>query len=222
MLHIHNRAALRRCLVAGAAALAGSGLIGAAAQVITDPTNSVEVSTAGEASSAYLVAVSSGGNGSASSTGVAVAVGSGQASSQTVAASTGGTASSCGGHVTLAFSLQGAGSCPGSPVEDPSGLALWGVGDGCASGAYVAAGLICAGSSNGVAVADSGDAGGRVSATSVGGNASAGELAVAGGGSAYACGGPNPVAFSPTGPSSSCRGTLPVGAQEGGLSFNGG
>ena len=220
MAHIH-RPGLRRCLVAAAAALAGSGVLGAAAQVITDPTNSVEVATGGDPSSAYLLAVSDGGT--ASGTGAAVAVGTGQASSQNVALSTGGQAYACGGHFPVAVSPLGAAalSCQGSQVSDPSGLGLWGVGAGCSSGAYLAAGDGCASSSNGVATGVSGDASGRVSATTVAGNATAGSIAITDTGTAYACGGVNPVAFSAQGSSSTCRGTLPVGAHEGGLSVNG-
>jgi hypothetical protein len=219
----HHRAALRRCLVALVAGVAGSGLIGAAAAVITDPTNSIEVTTNGEPSSAYLAAVSDGG--SADSTGVAVTVGSGAANSQNLAISTAGPATACGGHVPASVSEPyqgGAYACAASPIEDPSGLNLWGVGLDCAGGAYVAVGWGCAGSSQGAAASVTGLASGRTSAVSAEGDATSGSLAVSGTGTAYACGGPLPVAAS-TGPSSSCRGTaVPVGAHEGGLSMNGG
>jgi hypothetical protein len=94
-------------------------------------------------------------------------------------------------------------------ISDPTGENTF-MASECAGARYVAVGGSCATANDPDSVA-----------VDAPGPATSGEAAVSTTGTAYACGGPLPIAFS-GGSSSSCRGALPAGAQEGGLSMNGG
>lgn len=181
-----------------AVAAAGCGLRAAAASGVP-----ATVTAAAHVSASHVVATGASPAGSAA--GVA-ATAAAQPSQPDTIPCMGSDPSCCGGP------LGGAdGSCGQPLLDDPTGDNRFEVND-CSSATDVAIGTVCATTQDplGIAVAPTGAANG-------------GEVGVSVIGPAGACGGPEPVAVSPVGTSTTCKGDVPApGAHTGFMSVNGG